>query len=288
MADPTCARTGCDRPLRHDQAVMCSPCASRLRAILRDTASLAGQVARTIAKLDVMPAGGPGAPDDLGWWKTGNALEAIELPYRPRAKERYEHAWGELATWARHCCEERGIDYAETGLDGLCGFLSGQLEWLRHREEVTEAYPVIEDACRQIEHIVDRRAEGEFIGMCPCGTALYHHGGTTTKCSRCGTAYDPASSRADYNAAMEAARVLPSEAADRVAIMGLVTDTAKLRKLIWAWGDRGHLVQACEHDSCMAVRRREVDGPACQPAEVRYRFGDVLARVMASPALRVA
>lgn len=286
MSDPTCAR--CDKPLRHDQAVMCAACVSHLRRWLQRTTALAGQVAVTIAKLDHVARSASSAADELGWWKNANALEAMPLPYRPDARERYETAWAELATWARHCCEERGIEYTRTGLDGLCGFLASQLEWLRHRDEAAEAWPPIEAACKQIERIVDRRDEGEFIGMCGCGTALYHRGGDTTKCTRCGTAYDPVTSRADYNAALEADRVSPAEAADRVAVMGLATDTAKLRKLIWAWGDRGHLVQACEHSSCMDVRRGETAGPVCHQQETRYRFGDVLARVMASPALRVA
>lgn len=286
MTDPTCAR--CEKPMRHEQAVICGPCASHHRALLGRTSGLAGQVVITIARLDNMPATGSGAPDELGWWKGDNALEAIEMPYRPDAADRYATAWAELATWARHCFEERGIDYAATGLDGLCGFLASQLEWLRHRDEAAEAWPALDAACRQIERIVDRRPDGEFIGMCDCGTALYHRGGDSTKCSRCNTSYDPVSSRARYLAALEADHVSPSEAADRVAVMGLIVDTGKLRKLIWAWGDRGHLIVACDHETCRTVRQGEAAGPACQPEETRYRFGDVLARVMASPALRVA
>lgn len=281
---PTCAR--CGREMRHDVAVVCGRCGSYLRADLSRAGGLEGDVQVTIARQDRV-ARGPSKPDTDPWESHGMALEAVPLPVNLDAAEAYEAARGELTTWARHCCEERGIDYADGGLQALCSFLAGQVDWLRYRQEADEAFGAVEDACKAIRRLVDTRLPGEIVGLCSCGTARYST--HPEKCQRCGNE-ELEFNRADLDASVGAYEIPASLAARWVADMGLVTDSGKLRKLIWAWANRGHLRAVCGHETCMTAWRGEMQGPACEPVAEppAYRFGDILERVMLSPALRAA
>lgn len=190
---PTCAR--CEREMRHDTALVCGRCGSHLRADLHRTAGLEDDVQTTIAKLDRV-ARGPAKPDPDPWESHGMALEAVPLPVNLDAAEAYEAAMGELSTWARHCCEERGIDYAGNGLAALCGFLAGQVDWLRYRPEADEAFSGIRSACRQVERLVDTRPDVWYAGPCSeadCQGELYPlSGAASVACPECGAAYDTA------------------------------------------------------------------------------------------------
>lgn len=266
-----CAR--CSRPMRHDTALIDTPCANLLRRHLEDVAKIAGDINLTVARLDRVARGG-GPTEDLGWWKAPNALEAIPLPVDLDKACRHDAAALELSTWARLIWDQRGSSsytiYADHHLHPLAvlaRFLMSQVEWLRHQPFADEAWPALLAACAELVRVVDTRPPGDMVGLCQCGTALYAEG-PELRCPRCHTISDLATTRAQLDAAMHEALVSASEAATWVAHMGLVTDTGKLRKLIWAWADRGHLT---------AVD----DVP-------RYRFGDVLQRVMQSPALRAA
>jgi len=268
-----CAR--CGRPMRHDTALIDTACAAMLRRHLGTVARIAGDITLTVARLDEINRTGPGRPDDLGWWKTGDALEAIRLPPRFEAAERHDAAAGELTTWARLIAEERGLTiyryavsptgsvFVDHPLRRAALFVAFHLEWLRHRPNADEAWPALLTACGELVRVVDRQAEGNLVGMCHCGMAVYSD--QTGPCRRCGEAVDMSQTREQLIAAMGERTVTASEAAKWVATLGFVTDAAKLRKLIWAWADRGHLAPLD-------------DTP-------RYRFGDVLNRVMQSPAL---
>lgn len=270
MTDHTCAR--CDRPMHHDMALIDAPCANLLRRHLQDVAKIAGDITLTVARLDRVPR--TGSVDDLGWWKHDNALEAIPLPYRPEAAERHDAAVNELATWARLISEERNMTipsyWRVTALGTItrshplyraATFVAANLEWLRHHRDAETAVLSLLVSCADLANVVDTRSPGELVGMCSCGTARYS---TDAACTRCHTV-ELAHDRNDLDKGRDEFVVTASEAARYVADSGLVSDTTKLRKLIWAWADRGHLT---------AVD----DVP-------RYRLGDVLDRVMASPAL---
>lgn len=277
MSDPTCAR--CARPMRHDTALIDAPCANLLRKHLEGVAKIAGDITITVAKLARVAKGG-GQTEDLGWWKNPNALEAIPLPVDLDAAQRHDAAVLELNTWALLIIQDRGtfpqvyvLDGAKPGpmeperhpLRRTALLLAANVEWLRHQPFADEAWPALLAACSELERIIDAKPAGELVGLCSCGTALYAHGPGVLHCPRCREERDPATSRADMEAALHGAHVTASEAAQWVAKMGLITDTAKLRKLIWAWADRGHIAPV-------------EDGP-------RYVFGEVLRRVLDSPAL---
>lgn len=269
---PKCAK--CKRPMRHDTALICSPCETQLRNRLDLVARIAGDVTLTVAKITKVTRHGAGEVEQE-WYRGSNALEPTPLPPDLDRAQRHDAAVAELSTWARVVAEERGkparpwaghVDRPPQRmhpLAELAGVLSDNLTWLRHHPAADEAWPALLTATYEIERVVDTQVAGQIVGLCACGSALYG-----ARCRRCGDDTQQTYSRADLDAAMRAYPVTASEAAVWVADMGLVADTSKLRKLIWAWADRGHIA---------AVD----DIP-------RYRFGDVLARVMASPALRVA
>ena len=299
--DPTCAR--CARPMQHDTALICSACAAHLRRQLELVAKIAGDVTLTVARLDWVSQGGSGSPDTLGWWKNAEALEPMRLPYRPEAAERHDAAVNELSGWARIIAEERGLTAlaapqgderpgngsASTShpLAVLAGFLAGNLEWLRHKPYADEAWLDLLAASGQLIRVVDTYVHDKpIIGLCACGTARHDGQQACERCDQTKLAYN----RRQLDAATDDHAVTASEAAGWVANMGLVSDTGKLRRLIWAWADRGHIRPLCEHETCGQAFRHELQGPVCDSVldPTVYRFGDVLARVMASPALRVA
>ena len=259
---PTCAR--CSRPMRHETALVCGRCGSELRALLARTAKLAEDVETTVARLDHITRTGSGQQEpgvDDGWWKGADALEAWPLPVNLDAARAYQAAYGELTTWARHCCETRGIFYVgEANLETVCAFLAGQVDWARFRDEADEAFKAIGDACRRIERIVDRGPERLVVGRCPCGTWLYAiTGADDVKCDGCGTSYDVQASRADLREQLKDSLMTAAEAARMVAHTGLDVPNYRIRKLLWTWTQRGRL-QA----------RGEVNG------DPTYRFGDAL------------
>lgn len=201
MTAAQCAR--CAKPMPHDQAVVCASCGSHLRGLLARTAKLSGEHAVTISLMDNLASTGTSTKaDDLGWWRNPEALEPVPLPLNLDAAIAYGAAMSELSTWARHCCETRGIFYVPGAepLETFCAFLGGQADWLRHQPEADEAFRGIENACKQLERIVDRRPDCWYAGPCTtpgCGTDLYPLAGAETAvCVACGASYGTAERKA--------------------------------------------------------------------------------------------
>lgn len=307
MTEQTC---GCGRPIP-DTAYRCTACANHLKRKLDDVAKIAGDITLTVARLDrVSRTGGRG--DDLGWWRRSDyidprrpatnlavrgatsrsAMAPVPTPPRLGAAERHDAAVNEIGTWARLVAEERGLQIEPVRfwrlgcLHGRCArvhagheagvtcplvladhplrtalaFLAGSVEWLRHQRFAEEAWPKLEAACADLERVLDTWTATELVGLCACGTGRYSTDQACTRCGETDLQYD----REALEAAKEDYRVTASEAARWIASMGLVRDPGKLRHLIIVWAERGHLTR---------------DGGGC------YRYGDVLNRVLASPAL---
>lgn len=266
MTEHCCLR--CDRPMRHDTALVCTPCGSVLAALLQRTAKLAGEAEVTIARLDKVSRG-PAQPDegDDGWWKGEDALEPMALPVNLHAADSYAAAMNTLTTWVRHVLDERGAVTVDTGhpLELATATLAHNVEWLRHRPEADEAFTDITDACRCIERLVDNRASQVLVGRCGCHTWLYapEHAGDVT-CSGCGTVYSVTAAREDLHEQLREHHVTAARA---VRLMGYLGHHLgeRGRKLIWDWADRGH------------ITRQDHDDQPCSDASC-YRFGDVLDR----------
>ena len=103
----TCRR--CDTAMPHDVGLICSTCGGKLRRTLTDTARLAGEHEKTIARLDDVVR--RGASDvEHEWWRQPGALFPTPMPYSPDASARYHAARNELVTTARHIAETRGLE----------------------------------------------------------------------------------------------------------------------------------------------------------------------------------
>jgi hypothetical protein len=289
---PTCERCG-DRI--HDTAYVCSRCASWLASDLDLVAKVAGEAMVTIGRLDrIARVGGRGedvAEDtsctcptctDPDAAEPDSALYPTSWPVNLGAGVRHDAAVGELTTWVRHVAETRGIPgppyathSAEQGqrvhpLTACAAWLTGQLDWLRHRPEAAEAFDALVAACRVILRVVDRGPERVIVGQCPCqvvredgrpAECLYAvRGAAQVTCRSCGTSYDVDSTRDMLKRRLDQALFTGAEIATLVAYLG-EGQREPIRKLIKVWHSRGLLVV---HDY------------GGQPA---YRFGEVISRL---------
>lgn len=305
MTDPTCS---CGQPI-WDTAYVCTKCQARLRWNLQDLQRLAGEGATTIARLGnartVARILEPEPEADSGWHKGKSALFPTRLPVDLDRARRYDAAVGELLGWVRHIEEERGhcmvlrercshavcrreqtswpligpvcaaAEEPPHPLAQLVDWLAGNVVWLAHRPEAEEAFDKIDDACHQIERVIDSSSHA-YYGTCGCGTDLNaREDASKVKCKGCGTEYDPVLCRA---ALLEAARervVTAAEAAELIA--GYVepnADRQKVRKLVWAWADRDHIAAVTEEP--------KYKGPP------RYELGPILDRWTRALAARAA
>lgn len=269
----------CDRPI-HDTAYRCTACAKQLRHYLDDVLRIAGDITITVAKLAVVTRG-IGAPEDLGWWKNTDALEAVPLIVDLERGERHDKAVYELSTVARMITEDRGIPnrrwvaYADRPpkrmhpLAELVLVLSANVEWLRHQPFADDVWTPLLDACSELVRIVDTRPVGKLVCMCPCGKRLYaQEHELAVACPDCDLSYEVAGARADLLTQGRELAVTPAEAADLIA--GWVDPNAnreKVRNLVRQWAHRG-LIEA------------EGDG--------LYRLGPILDRWTKALAARVA
>lgn len=252
---PMCDR--CGRPI-HDQAYVCSGCATQLAADLDVVAKVAGEATVTVAHLDVIGHGGRRTDPE------------VPLPLNLGAGADHDAAVTALLTWARHVSEERGIalPVVRTGrcrhascdrrrrreVEGpmcapepadrptaiLAGWLRGQLDWLRHRQEAGEAYDELGDACRLIVRVVDRPAERWYAGVCGaegCDLDLYPVAGASTIRCRCGVAHDLDERKAWLLEQAEDVLAGASWCAYTLTRLGLTVKAETIRK----WAERARL-----------------------------------------------
>jgi hypothetical protein len=213
---PTCLR--CPRPIP-DTAYIETRCASDLRAQLERVATLAGEAAATVAKLDRLSAGGRRTDTEA------------PLPLKLAAAADHDAAVSTLLTWARHIHEQSGRELPtvrtapcphascaqrragriqgprcegqapEHPVAVLAAWLVGQVDWLRYRPEADEAFDEITYACRLAERVVDRQPERWYAGPCGadgCEAELYPPAGAKViRCPDCGTEHD-AQDRRDW------------------------------------------------------------------------------------------
>lgn len=279
VADPTCAR--CERPMRHDTALICHVCGKLLRERLDDVAKVAGDITITVAKLAVVTRGVAQA-EDLGWWKNADALEAVPMPYDDSRADRHDVAVNELSTQARLIAEERGpqrlrrwvgnVDRAPKRMHPLAELvhvLLANVEWMRHQPFADETWPKLLDACAELVRVVDTKPDGKLVCMCQCGKRLYaQEHESSISCPDCATGYEVVGARSDLLSQGRELAVTPAEAADLIA--GWVDPSAnreKVRNLVRQWAQRG-LIEA------------EGDG--------LYRLGPILDRWTRALAARAA
>lgn len=237
----------CGHPI-HDMAYVCGRCADGVRHELAEVVKVAGAITLTVAKLDRLGEGGPRADPEP------------PLPVNLSAATAHDAAVGELSTWARHVAEVRGGDVEGNGhpLALLALWLTGQVDWLRHRQEAEEALDAITDACRALVRVVDRRAERWYAGRCDsCQTDLYPVAGAKTiRCPECPAEYDADQRKVKLLRDLEDVWATPEQCAHAMTSLGLPVNASTIR----TWG---------------AQRHRLAPHPESLPGRPRYRVGSV-------------
>ena len=186
MTENLCALCGRPQP---DTAVACKPCADRIGRQLHAIAELVPD-ARAVAARQTRR----GAPvRDSGFERP--------LPFDTKAAAKLDAAQNALTTWVRHIAEERGLD-VPAGADPLltaARWLVDQVEWCRHRDEVSEVAQDASACLRVLNGIVEPPREKRYAGPCNtrdddgevCGTDLYAKAGADVAvCRACGWEYD--------------------------------------------------------------------------------------------------
>lgn len=183
----------CTKPVG-DQARLCRRCTEHLEQQLGDVPALAIEVQTTRARLSrtggAPIGGGHGSDRPLPW---------DDRPVRAAAAAR-----GVLARWVMLVVEQRGVRMPVGTLTGMSGFLLGQVDWLRHREEAADAKGELEQAVRRLRASVDRAPDRWFAGVCSalrpvdladCDCACHVGGAFRPACDvpgGCGTVHEDA------------------------------------------------------------------------------------------------
>jgi hypothetical protein len=233
---PRCER--CARPI-HDQAYVDDRCGTDLRRALETVARVAGEAATTVARLDVIGEGGRRTDTDA------------PLPVNLAAAEQHDAAVNTVVTWARHVAEERGAPRWNYGsghpLALVAMWLCGQLDWLRHRPEASEAFGDLLEACWVIERVVDRPAERWAAGLCGvdgCEEVLRPVSGAKSIRCRCGAEHDLAERKTYLLGLIEDEWVTAAKAAHLLTSLGVVCTAAMVR----GYAFRGRLAPYPESD----------------------------------------
>lgn len=107
----------------------------------------------------------------LGQSKLGDAQRrrrGDEQPMRLnlRAAELLDDAQATLSALVRHLCESRGVPVPETGISGLCAFLSANVWTIAADEAADEHMGDIEDLIERIDRVINRPSPPRFLGPC--------------------------------------------------------------------------------------------------------------------------
>lgn len=187
----------CARP-QVDTGYVCHDCAAVVRAMLASVGQVAGEATVTIARLDRHGDG-------------GHTSAEKPLPFDWDASDAEWAAHNTITTWARHVCEQRGIDppqrpagHADHPTARAAAWLADHLGWLRMRREATEAFDELADAVSLLRRTVDNPGVRWYAGPCrvdldgaECDGELYARPGAAwVGCPACGTRHDADERRA--------------------------------------------------------------------------------------------
>lgn len=208
--DTVCTVDGCNRPVA-DNAYACVSCARQLREALKTIAELSGDLQNAVTRQTAM-----------GGASVARSTADKPPPFDPKASELAGRLRNTVTTWVRHITNERGQTWPEMPIVGpVCSWgactahssctairwsrrvrtlgetarwLSGHLEWIRHRAEVPEIVDEFSRLAQQLTRTVDRPADRVYIGRCggledpdACPADLYARpGADTVQCRDCG------------------------------------------------------------------------------------------------------
>jgi hypothetical protein len=184
---PGCTTVGCTGSCP-DNAYLCPSCTVELRELLAGMPQLLEELETTITR-QARVGGGDG----------GRKSAETQVPFHGRAGQLVSALRSALGTWARHVAETRGVPIQvrrtiygpyhplcphETCAqiqrltehpEGVAAvWMAGHVDWLRHRQEVTEAFAELVSMHRRCVQVIDRAPERWYGGPCDlCGVDLY-------------------------------------------------------------------------------------------------------------------
>lgn len=185
--------TLCEQP-QVDTAYACPDCADRTRRDLEWLAANAAELDVTVARLSRTRATGSDRP----------STPARTIPINISASHDRDAVQNTISTWARDILEHRPHLHPPAGTIGGCAaWISGQLDWIRHRPYAAAALDELSDAAALARRIVDSPPARVYRGPChsvtatgPCTQELYApDGAETIRCQSCGTEHDSRSRR---------------------------------------------------------------------------------------------
>lgn len=187
----------------------------------------------------------------------GGSGGGSRLPLNLAAAARLDSAQTAVTTWARHVIEERGGNGPEshgerrTGADGgtplgaAARWLTGHVEWFRHRQEWSELYADVAAAERVLRGVVDGPPDRQIVGACECETTLYARpGASVVRCRECQATWDVEASREILLKHVADRLLTAAEIAGLAVVQDPERDRLKVRKLINVWTNRGQLTPA--------------------------------------------
>jgi hypothetical protein len=267
----------CGRPSPDGYA--CVACAvDRPRQLLAEITDMLG------AALDVAHRQARHGTSGGGSGKPGSAL-----PLNLGATARLDGVRTALTTWWRHIAEERvggtWVVFAGEPIEQAAIWLSGQLEWMRHRPEVEEFLTDIKAAHRIIRGIAEPNQHRVIVGLCDCGKTLYAiPERQTVTCKDCELTWDVDDSRESLRGHLDDRLVTAAEAAHLAGFLDTDRSAVQIRKLVNKWSERGQLAKHGD----VRVKHQHRDGCPAGCAAVMdvidtYRFGDIAGRIADTP-----
>ena len=115
-----------------------------------------------------------------------------ELPFNPRARETRDLAVVILTGWTRVLCEDANIDPPAPTIPAICEWLTSQIPRLRRHAAAPEIWEEIIGISKEIQRIIDRPIDREYLGECETDACKGKNSPVTTRpgskvatCSRC-------------------------------------------------------------------------------------------------------
>jgi hypothetical protein len=211
------------------------------------------------------------------------------LPLDLGATARLDGVRTALTTWWRHIAEERvggtWVVFAGEPIEQAAIWLSGQLEWMRHRPECVEFLRDITACHRIIRGIVEPGQHRVIVGLCDCGKTLYAlPGRQTVTCKDCELTWDVDDSRDALRGHLDDRLVTAAEAAHLAGFLDTDRSAVQIRKLVNKWSERGVLSK--HGDVRVKHQHRDICPAGCvTTTDVidTYRFGDIAGRIADTP-----
>lgn len=239
----------CDRPII-DTAVACVECGNHTAKKLTEQAPNFAEMSVAIARQTRF-----GDPARL-------SSNEPPLPFDVDAAIEATSVTNTIRTWATHIANHRGTPPPTTGQNLMLWLAApSQINWLRYRQEASQALDELHYAATLVERCIDAPAHHTYAGPCwanDCQGELYgRQGAAYVTCRDCSTSHDSAARR----------RWLLDEAND---VLGTATEIARFISAMRGDMVTAAMVRGYAHRGRLLARGVDRDG------RPHYRVGDVL------------